>query len=255
MKSSHFYVRQSLNVVLSILLWVVAVIHTILCVSMGILCVLPYCLLTGQTNRYPMHQVARIWARGIIALAPFWNLEVKGLNSVKSHEHYVVVANHQSILDIIVTLAGLPLHFKFIAKQELFSIPFLGWHMFFTGYIPLDRGNAESARRVLGKASEWLNRGVSILMFPEGTRSRTGQIHAFKPGAFKLAKNDRVKILPVVIDNTGDAIPKSSWILRKSTCFKMTILQPVLVSGEDLAEQVESVRSSMIEVLQKMRSR
>ena len=242
-----------MNAVVSLLLWLWAIFYTIVCVTLGLIIVYPVSLIIP--TRKPMHDIARAWAQGIIFMAPFWKIEIKGKQHIKPGEAYMIVSNHQSILDIILTLATLPVHFKFMAKKELFAIPFLGWHMLLTGYIPIDRGNSDSARQALVKAGDWLKRGVSILMFPEGTRSRDGEIHSFKPGAFKLAKNGEVKILPIVLDNTGDAIPRNSWSIQKSTCFKVHILAPVLIRSSEITKGMTQVHDQMAQALDKMRGK
>ena len=190
------------------------------------------------------HQYSQLWARLISRTLPFWRIQSTGLEKIKKGKPYVIVSNHQSLLDILVVLDQLPLHFKFIAKRELFWIPFLGWHLFLAGYIPLKRGDADSGRRALLKAQEWLKRGVSVLFFPEGTRSLDGQIREFKPGAFKLALETGTDILPLVITGTREAIPKHSWIVRKRALLSLRVLDPISMQGR-VPQDLESIRSQV----------
>lgn len=200
-----------------------------------------------------------MWARSIMATSPIWKLKVEGAEHVKEGKAYVVVANHQSMLDILVALSGLPfsLHFKFIAKKELFPIPFMGWHMSCGGYIPLDRSSRESGRKVLLHAGRLLDQGVSVLFFPEGTRSPDGKIKKFKLGAFKLAQDRHVEILPIVIAGTGSAVPKHSWKVNKTTQFILSIGKPVSLntdgqaSAEKLCESIHSEMAARLEILKK----
>ena len=131
---------------LSLLAWIMAAFFTIVLQLSGLIFLTPFSLIFDRHRRTLEHRVAKAWARSIIGTSPVWKLRVTGKENVKSGRRYVIVANHQSILDILVLLAGLDLHFKFLAKKELFTIPFLGWHMANAGYIPLDRGNRESAK-------------------------------------------------------------------------------------------------------------
>jgi len=210
-------------------------------------------MLEPKTRRW-MHGVASLWGRIILKVTPFWKLGVSGAEHLDRRQTYIVVANHQSLLDILVLFAGLGLHFKFIAKKELFAIPFLGWHMAVAGYVPVDRGNKESAKQAVHEAGELLERGVSILFFPEGTRSPDGEIHEFKTGAFRLASEKGAAVLPVVIDGTGEAAPKHSWFLRRKTLFHLSIGRPVSIPDAAAVGRVaESIRREMIERLARIR--
>ena len=120
--------------------------------------------------------------------------------------------------------------------------------MALTGYMALDRSSRESGKNVLLESRSWLKKGVSVLFFPEGTRSLDGAIHTFKIGAFKLARDQNIEILPVVIDGTGDCIPKHTWKITKPSVFKVSIGKPVDlsgVSGEHLGPAVDAIREEM----------
>lgn len=239
----------------SVLLWLMAILLTVFYSLLGILIVRPLSSILDRTYA-GMHRVASFWAKGMILFNPFWRIQVSGRQHIRGGKAYVIVANHQSIADIAAVLSGLPLHFKFVAKKELYKIPFLGWHMALSGYMALDRSSRESGKSVLLEARRWLKSGVSVLFFPEGTRSLDGEVHAFKIGAFKLARDHDVEILPVVIDGTGNCVPKHTWKLTHRSVFKVSIGEPVSlagVSGENLAPAIEQIRSEMKSRLAAMR--
>lgn len=234
----------------SLAAWVFVGAGTILFSLTGLLILWPISVIFEQANRNLLHKLSRYWARVIAWTLPFWEIRVDGSEWIEKEKAYVIVSNHQSLLDILLVLAKLPLHFKFIAKRELFWIPFFGWHLWLAGYIPLKRGDMESGRGCLVKAGQWLGRGVSVLFFPEGTRSPDGKIHSFKPGAFKLALEGKVDILPLVIVGTRDAIPKHSWRVEKRSLLWLEIQRPVSVkelSIGDLAEIKEKIRAGIVE--------
>lgn len=248
-----------LSIPLSLAAWPVIAIFTILCNGLGVIFLWPFSLFLDGGKKRLMHCVAHFWGQGLVAMNPLWRVRTEGLHHVVPGRHYVIVANHQSLLDILVVLCGLKTHFKFMAKKELFSIPFLGWHLAMAGYIPLDRGNRESGREAILRAKDWIGRGVSVLLFPEGTRSRDGRIHEFKPGAFKIARDTGVDILPVVIDGTGAAIPKNSWKLERRTDFILSVGAPVSIADVDTAGGLDQVRQSvhreMVERLERLRKK
>ena len=211
--------------------WVLIGALTLLFFLAGFLIFLPLSLIFERWSGGFLHGVSQSWARSIARLLPFWEIRVEGLERIRKAGPYIVVSNHQSLLDIMVVLARLPLHFKFIAKKELFWIPFLGWHLALARYIPLKRGDAASGRACLEKARSWLRQGVSVLFFPEGTRSPDGEIHEFKPGAFKLALEEKVDLLPLVITGTRNVIPKHAWYVRKKSVLGLHVQEPLFTQN------------------------
>lgn len=244
-----FFLLSLLNAVA----WILAALITLIISTFSLLIVLP-CSWIMDRDRRVLHLMSRLWGGCLIAAHPLWSLHTKGLHHFDRRQHYVIVANHQSILDILVVLTGLPLQFKFIAKKELFTIPCMGWHMWAADYIALDRGNPRSSREAVAKAHRWLDRKISILLFPEGTRSEDGEIHAFKNGAFKMAIEKRVPILPVVIDGTWAVSPKKSRTVSAWADFQMEVCDPVAVSETDTVDVLkDKIRSSMAAKLAEMR--
>ena len=240
---------------MSLYAWFMVVLLTILFSLFGIL-VLPFSLFLDRGTRHLMHGVAVGWAHAVMGTSPLWRVDIEGRENIVPGRPYVIVANHQSLLDIFIVLAALPVHFKFMAKKELFPIPFIGWHMALAGYIPIDRGSHESGKGAMITARRWIAKGVSVLFFPEGTRSRDGRIQDFKMGGFKVAQEEKVEVLPVVIEGTGDAVPKKSWRLRKATRFVLSIGKPVRVEGTNydaLKKSQERVREEMVHRLARIR--
>lgn len=236
--------------------WTLAAFFTVFYQMTGLILVMPLTLIFNRKTRSWMHAVSVMWGRSILICNPFWRLRVEGREHIQPGKHYVIVANHQSMLDILVALAGVPLHFKFMAKKELFSVPAMGWHMTLAGYIPIDRTNPQSGREALGGAEGWLAKGVSVLFFPEGTRSLDGEIKKFKVGAFKTARDQGVEILPVVIDGTGQALPKKSIIMKTVTKMVVQIGKPVAIgAGESLEQAAERIREMMTRRLAGLRKK
>jgi 1-acyl-sn-glycerol-3-phosphate acyltransferase len=141
----------------------------------------------------------------------------------------VVVANHQSLLDILL-LSHVPREMKWIAKEELFRVPWLGWIFRISGDIPVKRGDAESGGEALARARRYLENGMSVMIFPEGTRSKTAKLLPFKSGAFRLAIEAGVPILPIVVNGSAAGMPKGSpWVRPCRAVAK--ILEPVSSAG------------------------
>lgn len=240
----------------STIMWAGVAVLTVFFSTLDLLVVLPLSLLLDQGSRRLVHQISVAWARGIIAWNPLWRLAVTGRQNIQAGKHYLVISNHQSLLDILAVAAALPLNFRFLAKKELFYVPFMGWAMACAGYVPVDRSSHDSGRKAVRRIVELLKKGLSVLLFPEGTRSPDGKIHAFKLGAFKIARESRVEILPVVVDGTGTALPKKSLFLRKRSTFVVSIGRPVSLdnlSEHSLEEAKEKIRHEMTGRLARIR--
>lgn len=257
MPESKSPLKDIFYVFLSVISWILVAVHSVVLSSTALITLLPLTLIFDPKRKRPMHLVARLWGQGILYTNPFYRFRVEGVEHVGKNKNYIIVANHQSVLDILVVLAALPIQFKFMAKQELFSIPFIGWHMKYAGYIPLHRGNRESALRAAEQARRYLRLGLSVLLFPEGTRSLDGKIQDFRNGAFHIAKEEKVGILPVVIDGTNEAIPKKSWLLRKRSNLFVSIGKPIPaeeVTSQPFEETRNKVRQEMIARLARLQS-
>lgn len=185
----------------------------------------------------------------------FWPTTVIGKENVDSKKSYVVVINHQNMMDI-PTLYLLNLHFRWVSKKEVFKIPFFGQYLLIHGDIAIERGNPKVAmQKVITDGRRWLSHGVSVAIFPEGTRSKDGEIHRFKAGAFNLAKEAEVEILPVVMDGTKSAFNKYAMFnwRNKTTLKVLPSISKEVVMQTETKELAEMVRTQMIEALNTIR--
>jgi 1-acyl-sn-glycerol-3-phosphate acyltransferase len=160
----------------------------------------------------------------------------------------VIVANHQSVLDIPF-LALMPLECKWVAKEQLFRLPVLGWMMRLAGDIPLDRSSARSGIQALKTARFYLEHKCSVFFFPEGTRSEDRRVYDFNDGAFHLAIKAQVPVLPLAIEGASDCLPKHSWIFGDPRDVNIQILAPVETRGmtsRDVPLLRERVRALII---------
>ena len=173
-----------------------------------------------------LHRFTCFWASLYTWLNPAWRVRVVGREKIRRDATYVMIANHQSFLDILV-MFRLFVHFKWVSKIEMFRIPLIGWNMALNRYVKLRRGDRESVTKMMQACEENLRDGNSILIFPEGTRSADGRLQAFKLGAFTLAQASRVPILPIVIEGTADALPKRGFVLRGRHAIRVRVLDEV----------------------------
>jgi 1-acyl-sn-glycerol-3-phosphate acyltransferase len=164
-------------------------------------------------RRVWLHRFTCFWASLYTWLNPAWRVHVSGREKIRPEVTYVMVANHQSLLDILV-LFRLFAHFKWVSKIENFRVPFIGWNMSLNRYIKLRRGDKQSIGEMMSACSRALDEGNSIMMFPEGTRSMDGRLRAFKHGAFTLAQGSGCPVLPIVVEGTSDALPKRGFVLQ-----------------------------------------
>jgi 1-acyl-sn-glycerol-3-phosphate acyltransferase len=168
--------------------------------------------LFDSTGR-PQHGVARAWARMLLAIAGA-RVRVEGLHHIDPGAPYVIASNHLSYMDTPVVLAHIPLQFRFLAKEGLFGIPFVGHHLRRAGHIPVPRDDVRAAVKTLNDAGRIVReRGVSILVFPEGGRSPE-EMQPFKDGAAYIAIRAGVPIVPVVLIGTRAILPMHSVNVR-----------------------------------------
>lgn len=196
-------------------------------------------------NGEVIHSIGRFWA----AL----HLKISGVSVViRGAEYltgppYVFMCNHQSALDIYTLLASLPVSFRWIAKRQLFKIPFIGWAMGRAGYISIDRENPREALKAIEEAARKIRGGMNIIIFPEGTRSPDGVLLPFKKGGFSLALRAMVPIVPVGIYGTNRLQPKGSFIPKEKGVIYINIGEPIVLEGMD--------RSAKTKVMDDVRER
>ncbi|UCD55603.1 MAG: 1-acyl-sn-glycerol-3-phosphate acyltransferase [Candidatus Omnitrophota bacterium] len=212
------------SIVISIAIWTAGFALTILLFFVELF--LTVVLFPFDKEKRILHAQCFWWANAVIGLNPYWNLRVSGLENIDAHQAYVITANHQSMGDIIV-MYKIHTQFRWVAKESLFKIPFIGWCLSLTKHVKLTRGQFGSIKKVYREAGEWLRKDISVLFFPEGTRSDTDEINEFRNGAFKLAIKEKKPILPISITGTREAIPKGSWIFKTRVFAKLKVLPPI----------------------------
>ena len=200
----------------------------------------------------PVHIIARIWGKGILFVSGV-HVTVRGLHNIDPERSQIFMSNHQSNFDIPVLLACLPVQFRWLAKAELFKIPIFGRAMHGAGYVRIDRFNRESAFKSINEAAGKIRSGVSVMIFPEGTRSRDGKIRPFKKGGFVMAVDAGVPIVPVILQGTWSIMAKSS--LRVNTGnVVLHFEKPIDTSGytrDTKTDLMESVRAVICERFEK----
>ncbi len=179
--------------------------------------------------------IARRWIRWVLASCGIRVVQV-GTEHVDPGRSYVFMSNHQSVFDIAVLVHTLPVSFRFVAKKELTRIPFFGWALLASDHVLIDRGNRERSVRSLRRAVERLRAGSSVIIFPEGTRSPTGELREFKSGGFQLAIEAQVAILPVTVSGTQHITPKSS-LRIESGVVKVVYGKPIDTQGLAMSER------------------
>ena len=208
-------------------------------------------------KRVVVHTLSKWITDTIFGLPPFMKREVIGIENIDPKKAYVMTLNHNSMADII-TIYNLPLVFKWVSKKEVYRIPIVGRLLYAHGDIVINRASAKEAMQLVHECGkEWLAKGASVAIFPEGTRSKDGEIHNFKAGAFLLAKDAGAPILPIVLNNTNKMMRKG-WLMNWRNHITIKILPPI--SAEEVAERsvkevMADVHSSMTEALAEIRKR
>jgi len=190
--------------------------------------------------------IGRQWVRWI-----FWTcgirVEVEGLENVDPRRACVYMSNHQSVVDIGALVLTLPVSWRFVAKRELAWIPLFGWAIWLGGHVIINRGRNDRAVASLRRAAERVRNGVNVIIFPEGTRSETGEMRAFKSGGFHLALEAQVPILPVTVSGSRRLTPKRS-LRVESGRVKVRYGKPIETRGlrvEDREELKQQVRAAI----------
>lgn len=192
-----------------------------------------------------LHMYTSFWACLYLWTMPAWSVKASGREKIHRGRAYVVVSNHQSSLDILVAFR-LFFPFKWVSKAEMFRVPFIGWNMSLNRYIRIIRGDDESRKKMMADCKKALAEGSSLFFFPEGTRSRTGQLKPFKPGAFILAHKMKLPILTVAINGTRDALPKKSLNFHGKHNIHIQVLEEIpydSFSDLTIKQTAEMVRS------------
>jgi 1-acyl-sn-glycerol-3-phosphate acyltransferase len=191
---------------------------------------------------------------GVVAakLNPFWRFGVVGPVPLRPPGKTVVLSNHESNADPFL-VSFLPWEMKWLGKASLFRIPVVGWMMRMAGDIPIERGDSDSAKGAMGVCARWLARGVPVMLFPEGTRSKDGQLLPFKDGAFRLAIETSAEILPAAVAGTRTALPKHSWRFGHAAG-RVTVGTPISTAGMTLAD-VDGLKARVRAEIETLRAR
>lgn len=206
--------------------------------------IFPFVILTSIFDRSgnSAHTIGRIWARTILFLSGV-KVNIKGIENILNTSQ-IFVSNHQGAFDILVFQGCLPVQFRWLAKKSLFKIPIIGWTMSIAGYVRIDRKHAGSAYHGLENAAEKLKAGASILIFPEGTRSRTDELLPFKRGGFVLAANTAFPITPISITGTRDIMKRGSIFIRPARV-SVNIGKPIMTKDMNDKSLLEMTKKSI----------
>jgi 1-acyl-sn-glycerol-3-phosphate acyltransferase len=192
----------------------------------------------------------------VLARVNPWRILISGDENLHAGQVYIIVSNHQSFADIPV-LSHLKLDTKWLGKAELFRLPVLGWMCRMAGDVPIQRLDRRKGAIAMLQCARYLRQRCSVVFFPEGTRSPDGQVLPFNEGPFQLAIREQIPILPLVVEGSGAALPRNSWIFGGTHDIHLRILEPVSVDGWNV-KQVSAlrdlVRQKIVDELERLRS-
>lgn len=203
-------------------------------VTIGMITV-PAALLTILVGLFDPHGkhvygISRLWSRTILKVCGI-SLRITGLSHIDPKQHYVFIANHQSNIDIPVLIqALLAFQLRWLAKKELLWVPLFGWAMWAAKHVTVNRSNRADALKSLKKATERIASGISLVFFPEGTRSPDGRLLPFKRGGLWLAVKTQTPVVPITINGSGALHPKGDWRIRRGE-IEVTVGKPLLVEN------------------------
>lgn len=218
----------------------------------------PLLFLIRLFDRDPLRRRTARWFRRLGPVSanvnPAWRVRIAGREHIRPDQVYVIVSNHQSLADIPL-VAHLGLDAKWLAKAELFRFPVFGWMMRISQDVPVERGDRRKAAQALLQCARLLKNRCSVVFFPEGTRSRTGEVLPFNDGPFQLALREKVPVLPLVVEGTGTALPRETWKFGPTQDIWLRVLPPVDADGYqgDSATLREDVRQRIADELSRIR--
>jgi 1-acyl-sn-glycerol-3-phosphate acyltransferase len=244
-----------MRVLYSFIYWTAFALDTIVCSTFVII----LAILSWPFDRtvFPAHRLTTLWAASGFRLNPRWSLEARNRERLARAGASVICVNHLSQVDI-TALSTLHGNWRWASKAEMFWVPFLGWAMKAVGTPFVRRGDKQSGKRLLEQCRRWLDLGVSILIFPEGTRSSDGELLPFKPGAFKLALETGRPVLPIIIDGTREALPPKTLDVSGRAHVILSLLEPIdpapWRAGMDVDGLSRAVHDAMAAELAKIRA-
>lgn len=215
---------------------------------------LPLCY-PFDKKRFVVHKLSKWLTDSFFGFGLVMKRKVEGIENLDPKGTYVMVLNHNSMVDIL-SIYNLPLVFKWVSKREVYRIPIVGRLLLAHGDIVINRASTKEAMQLVHtRGKQWLAKGASVAIFPEGTRSKDGEIHNFKAGAFILAKDAEVPILPIVLDGT-DRVVRKGFFMNWSNRITIKILPPVSkqeVVERPIKEVMAEVHDNMVNALAEIR--
>jgi 1-acyl-sn-glycerol-3-phosphate acyltransferase len=193
-----------------------------------------------------IHHYGRLWGK-IALLVNRVKVRVEGKEHLKGEGPYIFMSNHQGTYDIFALLGHLPFQFRWLAKKELFSIPFFGWVMAAAGYVSVDREGTRKTVEAMNEAAQKIREGMSVVIFPEGSRSPDGSIQPFKKGGFTLAIKSKVPIIPISIIGSREIMPKGKLTVTSGE-IRIRIDHPIETQNYSLKDRkslMEKVRQTI----------
>jgi 1-acyl-sn-glycerol-3-phosphate acyltransferase len=193
-----------------------------------------------------IHHYGRLWGK-IALLVNRVKVRVEGIEHLKGEGPYIFMSNHQGTYDIFALLGHLPFQFRWLAKKELFSIPFFGWVMAAAGYVSVDREGTRKTVEAMNEAAQKIREGMSVVIFPEGSRSPDGSIQPFKKGGFTLAIKSKVPIIPISIIGSREIMPKGKLTVTSGE-IRIRIDHPIETQNYSLKDRkslMEKVRQTI----------
>lgn len=220
--------------------WTLCIVTFFVIVSLLYLFTFPF----DRFNQIPNRTLKGL-ARSMLAVNPGWDFIVEGAEADKVTKPTIVIANHQSFLDLPLFYL-LPWSMKWVAKKSLFKIPILGWIIFMTGQIAIERYSLKSLKK-LDYLVQPIQNGIPGMIFPEGTRTEDGNLKAFKNGAFLMAKRYNFNLLPIVHNGGYEAMPSGSWRIDPRQTFKISVLDPIDPQEFENTEEIKETAYLKIE--------
>ena len=218
---------------------------SVLCISAALLV-----LALSRRRELPLRMAARLWAPGLLWGAGA-RVEVRGAERVDWSQPQVVVANHQSVIDICALFRALPVPLHFVIKQELKHVPFLGWYARAMGMVFIARGRTRDAARLTADAAGLVRDGATLCVFAEGTRSRDGRVAPFKRGAFQIAAEAGAPVLPVAISGSGKVLSPNGFFRVRGGRIVVAVGTPIPTAGATVDRQAlaEAARAAIVDTL------
>ncbi|MCG6963880.1 MAG: 1-acyl-sn-glycerol-3-phosphate acyltransferase [Acidobacteria bacterium] len=230
------------------------ILYTVIALPIAVVATVVFAVLAmvialfGRHGRLALEAV-RLWARICLGIGGII-LHVEGVEGIDLDQRYIVMSNHESSVDIPALLAALPprLKVRFLAKKQLFKIPFLGWAMRAVGFVPVDRADRSTAAGMFRAAVNETQQGSSLLVFPEETRTRDGRLLELQRGGFLLALRSGFPILPVGLEGARVALPAKSWLLRPGTRVAVRFGGPIPTAGLATAQRRQLTATTRREI-------